>query len=84
MRSRGAFLYTNLEFSRRRFIYALMINSVAAIEVYRKHKQVCLYLVENPRKKESVDSELARGRVSKFYWLVALGSRARVLVSPFV
>ena len=45
---------------------------------------MCLYLVENPRKKESVDSELARGRVSKFYWLVALESRAGVLVSPFV
>ena len=28
---------------------------------------MCLYLVENPRKKEFVDSELARGRVSKFY-----------------
>ena len=26
---------------------------------------MCLYLVENPRKKESVDSELARGCVSK-------------------
>ena len=38
----------------------------------------------NPRKKESVDLELARGRISKFYWLVALGSRAGVLVSPFV
>ena len=38
----------------------------------------------NPRKKESVDSEFARGRVSKFYWLVVLGSRAWVLVSPFV
>ena len=38
----------------------------------------------NPRKKESVDSELARGRVSKFYWLIVLGSRAGVLVSPFV
>ena len=38
----------------------------------------------NPRKKESVDSELARGRVSKFYWLVALESQAGVLVSPFV
>ena len=38
----------------------------------------------NPRKKKSVDSELARGHVSKFYWLVALGSRAGVLVSPFV
>ena len=32
---------------------------------------MCLYLVENPRKKESVDSELARSRVSKFYWWVA-------------
>ena len=38
----------------------------------------------NPRKKESVDSELARGHVSKFYWLVVLGSQAGVLVSPFV
>ena len=47
-------------------------------------QQVCLYLVKNPRKKESVDSELARSRVSKFYWLVALGSRVWVLVSPFV
>ena len=28
-----------------------------------------LYLVENPRKNESVNSELARGYVSKFYWL---------------
>ena len=37
---------------------------------------MCLYLVENPRKKEFVDSELARGRVSKFYWLVAIRSRA--------
>ena len=33
---------------------------------------MCLYLVENPRKKESVDSEFARGRVSKFYWWVAI------------
>ena len=31
--SRGAFLYTNLGFLRRRFICTLMINSVAAIEV---------------------------------------------------
>ena len=38
----------------------------------------------NPRKKESMDLELACGRVSKFYWLVALGSQAWVLVSPFV
>ena len=30
------------------------------------HKRVCLYLLENPRKKESVVSKLARGRVNKF------------------
>ena len=45
---------------------------------------MCLYLVENPKKKESVDSKLARDCVSKFYWLVVLGSQAGVLVSPFV
>ena len=33
---------------------------------------MCLYLVENPRKKEFVDSELARSHVSKFYWWVAI------------
>ena len=38
----------------------------------------------NPRKKESVDSEFARGRVSKFYWLVAIRSRAWGLVSLIV
>ena len=36
------------------------------------------------RKKESVDSELARGRVSKFYWWVAIRSRAWGLVSLIV
>ena len=36
------------------------------------------------RKKESVDSELARGRVSKFYWWVAITSRAWGLVSLIV
>ena len=41
-------------------------HSVAALKNLKKHKWVCLYLLENPRKKESVVSELARGRVSKF------------------
>ena len=41
----------------------------------KKHKRLCLYLVENPRKKESVDLELARSRVSRFYWWVAIRSR---------
>ena len=61
-----------------------MIIPVAAIEAQRKHKRVCLYLVENPRKKESVDSELARGLVSKFYWWVAIRSQAWGLVSLIV
>ena len=36
------------------------------------------------KKKESVDLELARGHVSKFYWLVAIRSRAWGLVSLIV
>ena len=36
------------------------------------------------KKKEYVDSELARGRVSKFYWWVAIRSRAWELVSLIV
>ena len=36
------------------------------------------------KKEESVDSELACGRVSKFYWLVAIRSRAWGLVSLIV
>ena len=43
----------------------------------KKHKQVCLYLLENPRKKESVVSELARGRVSKF---LLVGSNRMLVV----
>ena len=40
--------------------------------------------MENPRKNESANSELARGRVSKFYWWVAIESQAGVLVSLIV
>ena len=39
---------------------------------------------ENPRKKESVNSELARDRVSKFYWLIAIRSRVWGLLSLIV
>ena len=38
----------------------------------------------NPRKKESVDLELACGRVNKFYWLGAVRSRVWGLVSLIV
>ena len=50
----------------------------------KETQAVCLYLEENPRKKESVDSEFARGRVGKFYWWVAIRSRAWELVSLIV
>ena len=43
-----------------------------------------MYLMVNPRKKESVDSELERGRVSKFYWWVTIRSQAWRLVSLIV
>ena len=36
------------------------------------------------KKKESVDSEFAHGRVSKFYWWVAIRRRAWGLVSLIV
>ena len=36
------------------------------------------------RKKESVDLELARGRVSKFYWWVAIRSQTCELISLIV
>ena len=39
---------------------------------------------KDQRKKESVDSELARNRVNKFYWWVAIRSRAWGLVSLIV
>ena len=45
---------------------------------------MCLYFVVNPRKKEFVDSELAHGRVSKFYWWVRIRSEAGELVSLIV
>ena len=66
VRFRGVFLHTCLGLSRRRFHCELDNHSVAALKSLKKHKRVCLYLLENPRKKESVVSELACGRVSKF------------------
>ena len=55
-----------LRIIKRRFVQELDDYSVAVLKSLKKHKRVCLYLLENPRKKESVVSELARGRVSKF------------------
>ena len=59
------------------YVKNLVIDSVAALKNLKKHNQVCLYLLENPRKKESVVSELARGRVSKF---LLVGSNRMLVV----
>ena len=50
---------------KRRFVQELDDHSVAALKNLKKHKQVSLYLLENPRK-EFMISEFACGRVSKF------------------
>ena len=77
VRSRGGCLHTYLGLSRRRFHLELDDHSVAALKSLQKHKQVCLYLLENPRKKESVVLELVRGRVSKF---LLVGSNRMLVV----
>ena len=66
VRSRGGCLHTCLGLSKMRFHWELDNHSVATLKSLNKYKQVCLYLLENPKKKESVVSKLARGRISKF------------------
>ena len=55
-----------LKIIKRRFVQELDDHSVAALKNLKKHKRVCLYLLENPRKKKFMVSELTRGHVSKF------------------
>ena len=62
---------------KRRFIQNLDDHLVAALKNLKKHKHVCLYLLENPRKKEFVISKLACGRVSKF---LLVGSNRMLVV----
>ena len=76
MRSSRSFSLHKLRIIKRKFIQEFDDHSVAALKSLKKHKRVCLYLLENPRKKESVVSELARGRVNKF---LLVGSN-RILV----
>ena len=66
VKSRCGYLHTYLGLSRKRFHQELDDHLVAALKSLNKHKRMCLYLLENPRKKESMVSELAHGRVSKF------------------
>ena len=66
-----------LRIIKRRFIQELDDHSIAALKNLKKHKRVCLYLLENLRKKEFVVSELAYGRVSKF---LLVGSNRMLVV----
>ena len=77
MGSERSFPLHKLRVIKRRFIQELNDHSVAALKSLKKHKQMCLYLLENPRKKESVVSELARDRVSNF---LLVGSNRMLVV----
>ena len=66
-----------LRIIKRRFVQELDDHSVATLKNLKEHKRVCLYLLENPRKKESVVLELTRGRVSKF---LLVGSNMMLVV----
>ena len=65
MRSVRSFPLHKLRVIKRRFVQELD-HLITALKSLKIHKRMCLYLLENPRMKESVISELARGRVSKF------------------
>ena len=77
MRSVWSFPLHKLRIIKRRFVQELDDYLVATLKNLKKHKRVCLYLLENPRKKESVVLELARGRVSKF---LLVGSNTMLVV----
>ena len=77
MRSVRSFPLHKLRIIKRRFVQKLNDHSVAALKNLKKHKRVCLYLLENPRKKESVVLELAHGRVNKF---LLVGSNRMLVV----
>ena len=66
MRFMRNFPLHKLRIIKRRFVQELDDHSIATLKNLKKHKRVCLYLLENPKKKKSMVSELARGRVSKF------------------
>ena len=77
MRSVRSFPLHKLRIIKSKFVQELDDHSLAALKNLKKHKRVCLYLLENPKKKESMVSELARGRVSKF---LLMGSNRMLVV----
>ena len=76
MRSVRSFPLHKLRIIKRRFVQELDDHSVVALKNLKKHKRVCLYLLENPRSLHMV-SELAHGRVSKF---LLVGSNRMLVV----
>ena len=77
MRFVRSFPLHKLRIIKRRFVQELDDHSVVELKNLKKYKRVCLYLLENPRKKESVVSKLARGHVSKF---LLVGSNRMLVV----
>ena len=77
MRSVRSFPLHKLRVIKRSFVQELDDHSVVALKNLKKHKWVCLYLLENPRKKEFVVLKLARGRASKF---LLVGSNRMLVV----
>ena len=77
MRSVKSFPLHKFRVIKRIFVQELDDHSVVALKSLKKHKRVCLYLLENPRKKESMVSELAHDRVSKF---LLVGSNRMLVV----
>ena len=77
MKSMRSFPLHKLRIIKRRFVQELDDHSVVALKNLKKHMRVCLYLLENLRKMESVVSELACGRVSK---LLLVGSNRMLVV----
>ena len=77
MRFVKSFPLNKFRIIKKRFVQELDDHSVVALKNLKKHKRVCLYLLENPRKKEIVVSKFARGRVSKF---LLVGSNRMLVV----
>ena len=77
MRSVRSFPLHKLRIIKKRFVQELDDHSIAALKNLKETQTVCLYLLENTRKKEFVVSELARGHVSKF---LLVGSNTMLVV----
>ena len=76
MRPVRSFPLHKLKIIKRRFVQELDDHSIATLKSLKKHKRVCLYLLENLRK-ESMVSKLTCGRVSKF---LLVGSNRMLVV----